>query len=183
MLEGITGMGKKREGSVPVVGRAKFIGDFVDESPIPKSLKFVMDNTGGEQAKTYIVGDAFSALKGALKDGGSMNELAPEGVGIGAFKKYLQSCPIVLDYMRCEAKESSSQFENDVQVYDWDLDGVGKAQKIALNEGVTGEQFNSKIQAYKGLISFGPRRGFVFNVNKGEKLIVTMYIHSILNRV
>ncbi len=159
------------------------IGSFVDDSEIPKSFKVVLDNTKSEQENVFLLGDALGGITKHLKDKGiSPVFMAPEGVEKGVFKNYLLANPMMIELMRFEAKNSSSQFEHDVEILDFDVDGISKPQKFSMNEAVTSGQYNPKIQSYRGDISLGVRRAMLFKVDAGEKVIVTFYLKAILNR-
>ncbi len=160
------------------------IGNFVDNEKTPKSFKVVLDNTDGDVDAKYVVGDALEAINVHLTalTGERPKPVVYKGFSPKVFRDYIKASPLMIELMRCEVATSSAQFENDVEILDFDLDGVSKPQRFSMNEAVTSGQYNPKIQSYRGDISLGARRGIVFNVNKGEKLTVTFYIKAVLNR-
>jgi len=157
------------------------IGSFNQDIKLPKSIKFTLDNTADSaSAKDFFLGDAIGIVEAVHKKIGDAG--AGMKVSHAIFQEYLKASPLVFSGLRLEAKQSSSQFSNELEILDADLDGSKNTTPIPLDEAVGNGQYNPLIQTFSGEISLGVRRALKITVDPSEKVIVTLYISAGVSR-
>jgi len=141
---------------------------------LPQRIKFTCDNSSGSAAATYLFFDAIGMVASAASISGD----APTASALshGIIKDYLQTNSIVFAGMRLQATSSATQFNNPFYLYEADLDGGYHAQPFFLDDAISGDKYDEKIQNYRMTFVINNRRAMTVSVAASEKLYVTFYL-------
>ncbi len=173
--------GVKTPAQVVMVKNADGQIDLTNAKKMPKRIQFVCDNTGGTDVGTFRLFDAC----GIVQDIVPLDKpLRPQSKPVlnQHILKYLSSRTIKVDKVRMQVTKSADQFNNKATVYDANIEGTVNSQPMYLEDAVSSDDFDPKIQTYKTGLEISCGTAIDIPVNAGEKLTVTFYIADVINK-
>ena len=173
--------GVKTPNQVVIVKNADGQIDLTNAKKMPKRIQFVCDNTSGTDTGYFRLFDAC----GIVQDVVPLNKpLKPQSKPVLTqhILRYLNSRTIKIDKVRMQVTKSADQFNNKATVYDANIEGTVSSQPMYLEDAVSSDDFDPKIQTYKTDLEVSCGTAIDIPVNKGEKLTVTFYIADVINK-
>jgi hypothetical protein len=148
------------------------------KAPTPKRIQLLLDNSADtDDSKDFVIFDALGFITEATK---VANEPATQDmVSYSLLQKFMENAKLLISHMRVKATSSSNQFMNVMKLYVSGIDGNTAVENIHLEDSVSGNQYDQKIQTYNTQIIIGPRHGLVYTVDAGEKVYLTLNIGDI----
>lgn len=151
---------------------------------LPDRLQFTMDNSASTNlTKDFYIFDPIGLVQNLLS---SSYTAATSSVATHAILiQYIQTNPMLIKGLRIQATTSSTQFNNSLVLYRADLDGRYSVMNFHLDDGIEGDKYDEKIQAYsfpQGLL-IDIKTMFKLTVNTTEKVYVTLYLWKDFLRV
>jgi hypothetical protein len=176
------GMTVERENPTGSKYNAFGIGSNVKKAPMPRRLKFKLDNSGGGTATTYYMFDAAGIVKAIKADSLTAAALTNKNMTMTIVNAFLKGRSFLFENIRAEVSSSSTQFDNPLNIVGGTLDGeIYRDDNIDLEDAVGPDQENSKIQYYNGTLSISECDRVQLEVNAGETVLLTFNFKAITN--
>ena len=148
------------------------------KAPTPKRIQLLLDNSSDtDNSKDFCIFDALGFIADATN---VKNDPATQDmVSYSLLQKFLENAKMRITHMRVKATSTSNQFMNVMKLYVAGIDGNTAVENIHLEDSVSGNQYDQKIQTYNTEMTIGPRHGIVYTVDAGEKVYITLNIGDI----
>ena len=150
---------------------------------MPSAVVFVLDNSEGEEAELFYVGDGGGIVRGKL----GLSEAAPAtstpGNTVAAVYQSFTNAPIMVSGINYEATDGDSQFSERFQFADADLDR-GQLQDIVVPQYIrnTSQNPNLLTLRFDEQFELDWNAGFFINVGAGQRVTLTLMIGSAAGR-
>jgi len=171
-------MPEVHKNNIPVQPMAYNAPEAELKAPTPQRIQLVLDNSADSvNSKDYILFDALGFIEEIV--GAKGDPTTQDMISYALLKKFMANAKIAVKSMRVKASSSSDQFANIMKMYVGGIDSNTSAKDIHLEDAVSANQYNPKIQVYNVPMTIGPRHGITCTVDAGEKVFVTLYIADV----
>jgi hypothetical protein len=135
--------------------------------------KFTLDNSAGETAASYLIGDA-CGLVAAVK---SLSASAPtmgRSVTHAAFKSFLLARTLTVSGFRYQT-DNVADLNNDIVVYNANISGEVQENVLNIQDSVNSKDYDPKIQNFEAGWTFDETTGILVTVGAGHTVYITIW--------